>query len=192
MTRGGHRSQIPLIDVFIFFFVRRWNLQPTPSGIFIHTMLTVCLLHTQRCGGDWPLNTKEIHCSKRATIQLLVRYLLLYVGRNKRSTARAQQKASGRLLVCVLHQTLRIRIHEGGMKAWCDVVGSLLTARWQRTPEPSATSSSPYKLEVVHKKVWRCDGKNYATCASMTANIWEGISFEGCTDLNVLTNPDCY
>lgn len=23
MTRGGHRSQIPLIDVFIFFFVRR-------------------------------------------------------------------------------------------------------------------------------------------------------------------------
>lgn len=152
MTRGGHRSQIPLTDVFIFFFVRRWNLQPTPSGIFIHTMLTVCLLHTQRCGGDWPLNTKERHCSKRATIQLLVRYLLLYVGRNKRSTARAQQKASGRLLVCVSHQTLRIRIHEGGMKAWCDVVGPLLTARWQRTPEPSATSSSPYKLEVVHKK----------------------------------------
>lgn len=155
-------------------------------------MLTVCLLHTQRCGGDWPLNPKERHCSKRATIQLLVRYLLLYVGRNKRSTARAQQKASGRLLVCVSHQTLRIRIHEGGMKAWCDVVGPLLTAWWQRTPEPSATSSSPYKLEVVHKKVWRCDGKNYATCASMTANIWEGISFEGCTDLNVPTNPDCY
>lgn len=154
--------------------------------------LTVCLLHTQRCGGDWPLNTKERHSSKRATIQLLVWYLLLYVGRNKRSTARAQQKASGRLLVYVSHQTLRIRIHEGGMKAWCDLMGPLLTARWQRTSEPSATSSSPYKLEVVHKKVWRCDSKNYATCASMTANIWEGISFEGCTDLNVLTNPDCY
>ncbi|TWW74998.1 hypothetical protein D4764_14G0010010 [Takifugu flavidus] len=128
--------------------------------------------------------------------------------RNRMSTARAlQSDLQQSTNVNVSDQTIRNRLHEGGLKARRPVVGPVLTARHRRARLAFAidhqnwqlrhwrpvlfTDESRFNLSTCDRRerVWRCRGERYAACNIIqhdrfgggSAMAWGGISLEGCT-----------
>ena len=131
------------------------------------------------------------------------------------STARALQndlqQATG---VNASEKTIRNRLHEGGLRAWRPLVGSVLTAwhrvawlafaiehqNWQVRLWRSVlfTDESRFTLSTCDrcKRVWKSGGECYAACNIVqhdrfgggSVMVWEGISMEEHRDLYRLDN----
>ncbi|KAJ8361323.1 hypothetical protein SKAU_G00178480 [Synaphobranchus kaupii] len=195
---------------------------PAPPGWHIHTCrrTKVCCVSqhslTRRRYRETGHYTRRAGQGRgRATTQRQDRYLLLCAKRNRRSTARALQNDLQRATrVHVSDQTVRNRLHEGGMRARHPVVGPVLTAQhraarlafarehqnWQvRHWRPVLfTDESRFTLSTCDRRerVWRRHGERYAACNIIqhdrfgggSVMVWGGISLEGRRNLHVLVN----
>ncbi len=123
------------------------------------------------------------------------------------STARALQndlqQATG---VNVSDQTIRNRLHEGGLRARRPLVGPVLTARHRGARLAFVTEHQNWHVRHWHpvlftdecrftlstcdrcERVWRSSGEQHDQFGGRSVMVWGGISMEGRTDLYRLDN----
>ncbi|KAI4883132.1 hypothetical protein NFI96_032712 [Prochilodus magdalenae] len=126
------------------------------------------------------------------------------------STARAiRNELQQATALNVFDQTIRNRLHEGGLRARRPVVGPVLTAQHHRARLAFAIEHQNWQIRHWHPvlftdesrfylspcdrrdRLWRCRGECYAACniiqhdwfSGGSVKVWGGISLEGRTDL---------
>lgn len=99
-------------------------------------------------------------------------------------------------VVTVSDQTIKNRLHEGNMTAWCSVVHWVAPKSFFGNCHRQVLHShavlyadeSRLNQSTCSRQVWRCGGEHYKQFGGGSVMVWGRKSMERCTDLYRLDN----